>query len=718
MKRIIRAASGLAFLASLGFHASGEAAQDGAVASAPAPVAPAQAEASPATAPAPARITRAAELKIEAEVPRPDLIPASQFAGRSAFRQFEMSPDGAQLAVVRDNAGKAEIMLLDAATREVIKLFALRQGQAVDWVRWAGNDKLLMSVSYPMSFFGNPILINRLLVRELSTNTMFPLPVSDSALLGGDLVHLAEDGSYALISVQNDWRDYPSVYRYELREGGAVEKVVKPKAGAWEWFADDAGVVRIGMGWSNRRLKVWYRRDAASEFELVGKLRADDEKSRYWSVVQIVSGSDKGYVLEEGESGRVGVRLFDYATGTALETYYEHPERDIEELWLKRDGTPLAALYTDDRDQIHWFDPARAKLNADLARALQLEDITIPARSRGDERMLIWGGSEADPGALYLFNSKARSLDLLANTRPDLDHSRLVKPQAIRYRARDGLEITAYLTLPRGRAAKGLPLIIMPHGGPFGVRDKLQYNDEVQLLANRGYAVLQPNFRGSGGYGDAFYEKGAGEVGRGMQDDVDDAMDWAVGEGLADPKRVCVVGGSYGGYAALWAVLRNPDRYRCAASWAGVTDWAKMLAYDKRYLTSKASKSWQARVRGDATFDLDAVSPYRLGAQLSRPVLLAHGTADDNVPIRQYELMVAAAKAAPVPLTTLVIEGEGHSFSSAKSEEQWYDALDLFLARHNPADQLAPDGTFTPPRDPARDGNGEAIDLPGAAGGK
>ncbi len=714
MMGIIRSAAGLALVMGAGLGAAQLAAQDATAA----PEQPAVTPAAAMPAPAPARITRAAELVTEPDAARPALIPAEHFAGRSAFRMFQMSPNGAQLAMVRDNAGKTEIMLLDAVTRDPLKLFSLREGQGLDWLRWAGNDKLLISVSFPATVYDIPIRLNRLMVRDLAAGTMFELPVPKYALWGGDLVHLAEDGSSALISVQDDWRDYPSVYRYELRAGGVKEKIVKPRAGAWNWYADDAGVVRIGMGWDNRRLKVWYRKDEASEFALVGKLKADDEKSRYWSVVQIVSGSDKGYVLEEGESGRVGVRLFDYATGTPLETFYEHPERDVEELWLKDDGTPLAALYTDDRDRITWFDPARARLNDSLAKAMQLEDVSILARSRQDERMVIWGGSEADPGALFVFTPKARQLDLLVNARPELDFRQLVKPQPIRYRARDGLEITAYLTLPRGRMARGLPLIIMPHGGPFGVRDKLRYDDEVQFLANRGYAVLQPNFRGSGGYGDAFYEAGIGQVGRGMQDDVDDAMDWAVSEGIADPSRVCVVGSSYGGYAALWAVLRNPERYRCAASWAGVTDWDKMLAYDKRYLTSKASKSWQERIRGEQTFDLDAVSPYRFAARLSRPVLLAQGTADDNVPMRQYELMVAAAKPAPVPLTTLVIEGEGHSFSSAESEQKWYDALDTFLAKHNPADQVAPDGSFTPPRDPAKAGNGVPIDLPGAAGGK
>lgn len=706
MKQVFRLATWLAMLAGLCCHSPQLAAQEAAAAEASEP-------------PAGAAITRAADLVTEADLPRAELIPASHFAGRSAFRMFQMSPNGARLAVVHDNGGRVEILLLDAATREPLELFTLRPEQGIDWLRWAGDDKLLMSISYPAFLLNMSIRINRLMVRDLAKRSNFELPVSKTVLWGGELVHLAKDGSHALVSVQDDWRDYPSVYRYELREGGAVEKIVKPKAGAWSWYADNAGVVRIGMGWNKRRLKVWYRKDAADDFELVGKLKADDEKSRYWSVVQIVSGSDKGYVLEEGENGRVGVRLFDYATGEALETFYEHPEWDVEELWLKDDGTPLAALYTDDRDRITWFDPARDKLNTDLARAMQLDDVSITARSQGDERMLIWGGSEADPGALFIFTPGARTLDLLTNYRPELDFRKLVKPQPIRYRARDGLGITAYLTLPRGRAVKNLPLIIMPHGGPFGVRDKLQYNDEVQLLANRGYAVLQPNFRGSGGYGDAFYEAGAGQVGRGMQDDLDDAMDWAVNEGIADPARVCVVGGSYGGYAALWAVLRNPERYVCAASWAGVTDWDKMLAYDKRYLTSKAGKSWKSQVQGEETFDLDAVSPYRLAAQLSRPVLLAHGTKDDNVPFRQYELMVSAAKKAPTSLTTLVIEDEGHSFSSTESEQAWYDALDAFLARHNPADQLGPDGTFIPPRDPAKDGanggNAVPIALPGAA---
>lgn len=167
----------------------------------------------------------------------------------------------------------------------------------------------------------------------------------------------------------------------------------------------------------------------------------------------------------------------------------------------------------------------------------------------------------------------------------------------------------------------------MPHGGPYGVRDTLEYDDWVQLFANRGYAVLQPNFRGSGGFGAAFEKAGDGEIGRRMQDDLDDATNWAVAQGYADPARVCMAGGSYGGYAAMWAVIRNPEIYRCAVSWAGVADWDAIMAYDRDTLTRRYYKeTWKPKLLGnDNSFDFSDVSPMAQIGRLSRPLLIAHG---------------------------------------------------------------------------------------------
>lgn len=683
------------------------AAQDAgeAVVEAAAEEAPAQAAQAPAD-------PIAGGIETETESDRPPLIPTAHFAARSAFRDFAMSPDGSLLAIEQSSNGETAISVYDADTLERLKDFKLNGWQRIESYQWAGNDKLIVSVSTPALIFGVPVRITRLFVRNLTSGESWVLDTPSDVVWGGEVIHIADDGSFVLVSAQKNYRDNPAVYRHELVPGAERERIVRPQRGIWSWTADDAGVVRLGIGGSDRRLKIYYRETADDDFELVDRLRPDDERARVWNVIRIVSGSDRGYVLEDNEDGRVGVRLADYSTGEMIETFYENPDWDVEELWLDREGEPLAALYTDDRDRIHWFDEDMGRLHRQIGEALGQDTVRIVTRSRGSERMLVWGGNESDPGALYVFTPETLELKLLGNYRPEIDFTQLARTQPVQYRARDGLEISAYLTLPRGREPHSLPLIILPHGGPFGIRDKLEYNDEVQLLANRGYAVLQPNFRGSGGYGEAFYDRGHGEVGRGMQDDLDDAMDWAVGEGIVDPARVCVVGGSYGGYAALWAVLRNPERYRCAASWAGVTDWERMLRYDRKFLSREGRRQWESRIEGEGDVDLRDYSPYRLGERLNRPVLLAHGTSDTNVPFSQFEDLVEATQSAPMPPTTLAVRGAGHSFSRESDEKEWYDALDDFLAKHNPADQVGENGELLVPEALPKGADFSPIELP------
>lgn len=625
-----------------------------------------------------------AEQSASAE-PIPPIIPTEHFASRNSFWGAELSPDGEVMSFFRRVGDTVKLSVVSPTTGEAFNAIDFADGTDVESYQWVNADKMLIQISGIAETRGWQFGFTRLIL-AYPKEGRFEFFIDDPrSLNGGDVIHVSDDGEYALIAHRGDGRLWnPSVFRYELKKGGAITKVQEPNKTVYSWVADQDGVVRLGLGWSKRRIHVWYRNDADSKLERIGKIRPDDAQG-FFEAIQIVSGSSRGYVLDEGDNGRVGIRVFDYETQEIVETFYEHPEWDIEDVWIE-DGKPIAAFYTDDRRRAVWFDEDYKKTYGDLKQAIGDRDVWIRSYSKDATKMLVYAGSEADPGVLYFYDSDGERLSEVAQYRPQIDFTKLAKPTAISYAARDGTTISAYLTLPKGREAKGLPLIILPHGGPFGIRDSLTYNDEVQFLANRGYAVLQPNFRGSGGYGDAFYELGNGQVGRGMQDDLDDAMDWAVAQGVADKDRVCVVGGSYGGYAALWAVLRNPERYRCAASWAGVTDWDRMLTYDRRYLTRNAGKRWIAKIEGDDNdFDLKDVSPYRLAKNLSRPVLLAHGTDDSNVPFKQFEQMQQAAKNASVPPELLVIEDEGHSFSKATSEKAWYDALETFLAKHNPA---------------------------------
>jgi dipeptidyl aminopeptidase/acylaminoacyl peptidase len=268
---------------------------------------------------------------------------------------------------------------------------------------------------------------------------------------------------------------------------------------------------------------------------------------------------------------------------------------------------------------------------------------------------------------------------------PRIDPASMSPVKPIRFTARDGLQLRGYLTLPKGRDPRNLPLVLMPHGGPFD-RDKWEYDPMVQFLANRGYAVLQPEFRGSTGFGKGLVEKGYGQWGYKMQDDLDDSVDWLAHTGQIDPKRVCIVGASYGGYAALWGAIRNPERYRCAASLAGVSDLPALLRHDKKLFTApRYYREWRTQVAGDNEANLRSVSPLAYAAKVKVPLLIGHGEEDERVPPKQSHDMVGALTKVGANVTSVFYEGEGHGFSKSADLQDWLSRLEAFLAKYNPA---------------------------------
>lgn len=643
--------------------------------------------AQPANTP-PAAIGAGAPVTSDGDAP----IPASAFASRSAFQSARLSPDGKRIALESNNNDGTSIALFDADSLYFLKKININPAQQLEWFSWAGNGRVLFSISEPGEWFGTTIRYTRMFCYDVASDTVSKVGWNTEGPVGDDVLYVDPEGAFVLLSAQKTIYDYPAVWRYQLAPSKRADhgvKVQAPRIGIWDWFADDSGTVRMGFQpITGGKLKIWYRPDPATPLKVIARLGREEDDDRVWDVVRIVSGSDDGYVIEKVEDRRV-LRRFNYATRTSGEIVYRNADWDLTSASIGDDGKPVAAYYVDDKQRIVWFDEAMKTVQARLEKAMKDMDVRVISRARDDSRMLVYVGREDDPGSLYIFTKATRTLKFFGNYRPDLTGHSLSRPAAVQYPARDGTKIHAYLTLPAAKTAKpakGLPLVILPHGGPYGVRDTLSYDDEVQFLASRGYAVLQPNYRGSEGYGEAFEKLGKGQIGRTMQDDLDDGMDWLVKQGIADPARVCVVGSSYGGYAALWAVIRNPERYRCAASFAGVTDWETQLRYDNRFFDKKGRKEWQSWTMGDeTTFDFASVSPARQAARLTRPVLLAHGDKDSNVPFSQYKTMRDAAAKAGVPLEPLVFEGEGHGFAKSESEQRWYEALGAFLARHNPA---------------------------------
>ncbi len=641
----------------------------------------------PSLAEAPSSAVRAAAATPE----RPPKIPASAFSGRDSIRNPRLSPDGKRMAFSAVQKGEQLLFVSDPVTKQAQYKLTVGGKTELNWFRFAGSDRLLFSVSGTDMVEGEEIKYNRLYVVDIPTHAMSYVGRKSEGMLGDDLLYTDPDGQFVLLALQTDIYSWPSVWRFPL-DGTATKngkQVQAPIDGVWDWYADDVGAVRMGVESGNGFRKIRYRTKPEEPLKVIATLTKKDDENAYFDVIRIVTGSDEGYMIQTGLMGSTRLVKYNYATRQVGEVVYEHAGQDLTDVTIGRDNVPVAVYYTDDTDRVVWLDPKMKKVQTALNKALPDSQIWIASRAEDDSRMLVWAGSESDPGAYYFFDNTARKLDLLTVNRPGLLPDQLAAPKPIDYKARDGVTIHAYLTLPKGREPKGLPLIIMPHGGPYWVRDTLDYSDEVQFLANRGYAVLQPNYRGSDGYGEGFAGLGEGQIGRAMQDDLDDGMDALAKQGVIDAKRVCIEGSSYGGYAAVWGVIRNPERYRCAASFAGVMNWKRQLKYQNNQATDGTEKKkWSRQVRGgtDGDFDLDLVSPTKQAARLTRPVLLTHGDKDTRVPFSQFKEMLAATTKAGVPVETLIFEGEGHGFDKPEDEEKWYASLDAFLAKYNPAD--------------------------------
>lgn len=408
-------------------------------------------------------------------------------------------------------------------------------------------------------------------------------------------------------------------------------------------------------------------------------------------------------IVTNAATGRFAVYNYDFATDTRGAAIFEHPEVDVTDAIFSPEGAVDGVTFEDDRPRVHWLNPAMAQLQAMIDRTFAGKTNTIINRSRDGNRVLIFSSAANDPGTYYVFDRAARRMEVFASPYDRLTGQDFAAVRAVSYRNRAGITIHAYLTLPPGSSGRNLPLILLPHGGPF-LRDSWVFNPEVQFLASRGYAVLQPNFRGSTGYGRDFVQSGYGQYGGAMIDDMEDGMDWLAGEGIADRARVCIMGSSYGGYAAIWGAMRSPQRYRCAISFAGPTDLRAMLRYDSNsFIPRRYVREFRQRLQGEERVDLDAVAPARHPEMLRVPLLLAHGRRDPIVPPEQSQRLMSALQRLHTPVESVFFEKSGHGFTDAGEAADYYRRVEAFLATHNPS------GTSSPPAAPS------PVALPAAA---
>jgi len=609
-------------------------------------------------------------------------LPIESLAELPGLANPVLSPDGQRIAARITGGGVNRIAVWDLRALQAMPHFLSQTGYELLWLRWAGPNRLLLGVGTRASYEGISVPVTRIVAVETGGWTARALDTG-RGIIGDDVIFVDPAGAYVLVSSQPTWDQSPAVVRIDLATGAAV-RVQEPRLGVWNWYADGNGVVRAGVAYSTNQITLYYRTHAGDPLRRIDSRRYPQDGSVI-DMIRFVQNTDRGIIVTNAVTGRFAVYGYDFTTDTRGNAIFEHPSVDVSVALMGPGGELNGVAYDDDRPHIHWINPDYQRLQATLDRALPGKTNMVANASTDGQRVLFWSGAADDPGTYYIYDRAAQRIQPFMSPYEALVDRHFAPVRPISFRNRDGVELHGYLTLPQGREARGLPLVLMPHGGPFA-RDSWTFDPWVQFLASRGYAVLQVNFRGSTGYGRDFVERGIGQWGSGMIDDLEDGVDWLVREGTVDGGRVCVVGASYGGYAALWAPIRKPERYRCAVSFAGISDIGAMLRYDnRRFTATRYAREWRRRVQGDDAIDLGAISPLRQADRIRVPLLIAHGEKDTNVPPSQSRDLIRALARRNARVESVFYPEGGHGFTRAQDSIDFLRRLEAFLARHNPA---------------------------------
>ena len=468
------------------------------------------------------------------------------------------------------------------------------------------------------------------------------------------------------------------VYRVNVKSG--AEKLVAKNPGNIQgWITDHDGKVRAATTSDGVNTSLLYRATESAPFKTVLTTSFKDSVDPLFFTFD----NKKLYVSSNLGRDKKAIVILDPETAKEEQLLYENPEVDVEGLAYSKKRKVLTEIsYTTWKTQYKFLDAQSEALHKTLQEKLPGYEVITQSHTKDESTWIVAAYNDRTQGSRYLFDSKSGTLTRLADINPAIAEKDMAEMKPVQYKTRDGLVINGYLTLPLGKDPKNLPVIVNPHGGPW-VRDVWGYNPEVQLLANRGYAVLQMNYRGSTGYGRQFWEASFKQWGKAMQDDITDGVQWLVQQGIADPKRVAIYGGSYGGYEKLAGVTFNPYLYAAAVDYVALyhmfTFMKTIPPYWKPFLDQ------MHEMVGDPVKDkelLTAVSPALHTDRIKTPLFVAQGANDPRVNKAESDQIVESLRKRGVPVEYMVKDNEGHGFHNEENRFDFYTAMEGFLAKH------------------------------------
>lgn len=523
---------------------------------------------------------------------------------------------------------------------------------------------------------------------------------------GGDenfhLFSVAIDGSEVIdltpfpevrVEIVDDLEDHPTdmligmnkrnpevfdVYRLNITTG-EMRMIAENPGNVTQWGTDHDGNIRIGLTSDGINSTFLFRQHENDPFRKVLTTNFKENLSPLFFTF------DNKNIYAASNIGRdkMAIVVYDPLAASEIEVLYEHPHVDVSHLFFSRERKVLTAItYVDDKLERVFLDSEVERIFTDLTRLLPRYELSLVSWDKTEKVFIVRTYSDRSLGAYYLYDSTSGELRKLADISPWLDEDQLAEIHPIKFTSRDGLTIHGYLTLPKGCEPKNLPVVVNPHGGPW-YRDVWGYNPEVQFFANRGYAVLRVNYRGSIGYGRKFWEASFKQWGKAMQDDLTDAVHWLIDQGIADPKRIGIYGGSYGGYATLAGLAFTPDLYACGVDYVGVSNLFTFMNTIPPYW--KPFQEMMYEMVGHPEKDkeyLRSSSPVFHVDRIVAPLMVLQGAKDPRVNIDESNQIVEALRGRGIDVPYIVKENEGHGFHNEENRFEAYEAMEGFLEKH------------------------------------
>ncbi len=600
-------------------------------------------------------------------------IPLEDFFRKPERIDLELSPSGRHLAFLAPHERRLNVWVRDLETGEEIRVTDARERDVAGYL-WASDDRLI----HVQDSGGDENYRLYAVGRDGSE----PLDLTPyEGVKCGIVDDLEEIDDEILFQMNRRNPEIFDVYRLDVRSGETTLVAENP-GNVQSWITDHAGRLRLAQTTDGVNTSILYRETEDDAWRTVATYDFKESASPLFFTFD-----DRAiYVSSNVGRDRRAIFEYDLETGREGKAIFEHPEVDVSTLLhSKRRKTITGVLYQTAKPAYRFFETRRAEIQRFLDERLPGRFNRIVSHSRDETRYVVFSGSDRSLGDYHLLEAPEEgplAIRKLFDISPWLDEREMAEVEPIVYRARDGLEIHGYLTRPRTAVDSPVPMVVHPHGGPWH-RDVWGFDPEVQFLANRGYAVLNVNFRSSTGYGRKFLEAGFGQWGLAMQDDITDGVAWAIEHGIADPGRVAIYGGSYGGYAALSGLTRTPELYACGVSYVGVANLFTWIAAFPPYW--KPFLEMMYEMVGHPERDAErfrATSPLFNANRIRVPLLVAQGANDPRVRKEESDQIVAALRERGVEVEYIVKDDEGHGFHNEENAFDFYRALERFLDRH------------------------------------